>query len=169
MSKFVLIILSILFNSTSPQFQQEEPETTYYLIRHAEKDRSDSSDRDPQLTEAGKVRAVKWADVLKDVDLDAIYSTPYARTMQTAQPTADKKNLKIQNYDPKKRYSQQFQDDTKGKKVLVVGHSNTTPQFVNAILQDSKYEDIDDGENGALFIVKIYEDGSIEDSVEYHN
>lgn len=169
MSKFIILILSILFSSTPAEFQQKEPETTYYLIRHAEKDRSNSSDRDPQLTEKGKERAANWANILKEIDLDAVYSTPYARTMQTAQPTATKNNVRIQNYDSKNLYSKEFQEATKGKKVLVVGHSNTTPQFVNAILQHSKYDDIDDDENGALYIVKIYDDGSMEDSVEYHN
>lgn len=37
----------------------------------------------------------------------------------------------------------------------MVGHSNTTPQMVNLLLGEEKYEALDDSENGALFIVKI--------------
>ena len=40
-----------------------------------------------------------------------------------------------------------------GKTVLVVGHSNTTPQFVNAILGSGRYSDIQDDNNANLYIV----------------
>ena len=40
-----------------------------------------------------------------------------------------------------------------GKTVLVVGHSNTTPQFVNAILGVDRYSDIQDNNNANLYIV----------------
>jgi 2,3-bisphosphoglycerate-dependent phosphoglycerate mutase len=39
--------------------------------------------------------------------------------------------------------------------VLVVGHSNTTPDFVNKVLNLKKYDDIDDLNNANLYIVTI--------------
>jgi hypothetical protein len=36
---------------------------------------------------------------------------------------------------------------------LVVGHSNTTPMFVNAVLEKETYPWIADDNNGMLFIV----------------
>jgi len=42
-----------------------------------------------------------------------------------------------------------------GKTVLVVGHSNTTPQFVNKIIGKEEYIDIDDLNNSNLYIVTI--------------
>ena len=143
--------------------------TTYYLIRHAEKDRSDSSNRNPDLKKEGLDRAKKWAEVLKDIEFDAVYSTDYNRTMQTAKPLADQNKLEIIKYDASKLFDSNFENATKGKTVLVVGHSNTTPQFVNAILGEKKYENLDDSENGALFIVQLMEDGTTLSQVIYIN
>ena len=48
-----------------------------------------------------------------------------------------------------------FKLKTTGKTVLVVGHSNTTPQFANDILGEEKYPEINDDNNGNLYIVTI--------------
>ncbi|MGB0879454.1 MAG: SixA phosphatase family protein [Polaribacter sp.] len=133
----------------------EEEVTTYYLIRHAEKDRTDTTNRNPNLNEKGLERAKKWADYFKDIRLDAVYSTNYNRTIQTAKPTSDSKHLEILNYNPRNMYDSIFQKSTKGKTILVVGHSNTTPFFVNKILGKEKYKQMDDHDNASLYIVTI--------------
>lgn len=152
MRKFLLafgFIFSLLISCTSKET------TTYYLIRHAEKDRTDKTNRNPNLNEAGQIRAKKWAEYFKNIDLDAVYSTNYNRTMQTAKLTADSKNLKISTYNPSKMYDSVFQHKTKGKTVLVVGHSNTTPAFANKIIGEKKYKNMNDNDNSTLFIVTI--------------
>ena len=135
--------------------------TTYYLIRHAEKDRTDKTNRNPDLNEKGKERAKKWAEYFKDTNIDLVYSTKYNRTKQTAKPTADSKNLKVIYYNPRKMYDSIFQKNTKGKTVLVVGHSNTTPMFVNKILGEKKYEWMKDNDNSSLFIVTIKDENTV--------
>ena len=132
--------------------------TTYYLIRHAEKDRSDENNVNPSLTFKGEQRAQNWSEYFKDIKLDAVYSTKYYRTIETATPTAKTKNLKIQYYNPRNLYDSVFKAETKGKSVLIVGHSNTTPMFANAILAEKKYQSMDDDDNASLFIVTIKED-----------
>lgn len=173
MKASIVLFFTLLFGILNPSaielIDQEEGITTYYLIRHAEKDRSDSSNHNPDLTEAGKQRAENWAKVLKDINFDAIYSTDYNRTLQTATPLARHNNLEILNYDPDKLYSEEFKNMTSGKTVMVVGHSNTTPQFVNRILGEKKYENIDDSENGALFIVHVFSNGDTMSKVLYIN
>lgn len=129
--------------------------TTYYFIRHAEKDRTDPSDKNPHLTEVGIARANRWSDILGEVKFDAVYSTDYYRTKETAKPTATKNNIELKIYDPKNIDAESFKSDTIGKAVLIVGHSNTTPAFVNMIIGQNKYEDIDDSNNGNLYIVTI--------------
>ena len=138
----------------------EEPKiadtvSTFYFIRHAEKDRSDPENIDPELNQKGLGRAMHWAEILNDVAIDAIYSTDYERTQMTAAPTAVKKNITVQYYDPESIDIEQFKADNINKKVLVVGHSNTTPDFVNKMIGKEKYQQIDDLENGSLFIVEI--------------
>jgi len=153
MKKLVyLFFLSFLISCSSNET------TTYYLIRHAEKDRTDNSNRNPNLNKDGLERAKKWALYFESIDLDAVYSTNYNRTQQTATPTAVSKKLDIQSYKPYKMFDTVFQQNTIGKKVLIVGHSNTTPVFVNKILGEKKYENMNDYDNASLYIVTISND-----------
>ncbi|WP_010229780.1 SixA phosphatase family protein [Gillisia marina] len=173
--KSIAIILTIVLSTfnTNPSEKTETENhneiTTYYLIRHAEKDRSNATERDPRLNDTGIQRAENWAQVFKDIPFDMVYSTNYKRTQATAQPTATSKGLEIHNYDPRAMYNETFQKETKGKTVLVVGHSNTTPEFANAILKENKYEHLSDSENGALFFLTVNLDGSVSSQVLYVN
>lgn len=133
----------------------KETTTTYYLIRHAEKDRSDATNRNPNLNKIGLKRAENWKNYFKDIDLDAVYSTNYNRTQQTATPTAKSKNLKILSYDPSNMFNDDFQKNTLGKTVLIVGHSNTTPAFANKILKSEIYKQMDDNDNASLFMISF--------------
>ena len=164
-----LIILCIVLLLTLPTFAQDsksnEKTTTYYFIRHAEKDRSDKTNKDPNLIQKGLLRAAKWSFVLENIEFDAVYSTNYNRTKQTAQPTAEKKGLEVTIYDPRQLFSEEFANNTLGKTVLVVGHSNTTPAFVNAVLGTKKYDSIDDNNNANLYIVTISPSGEKSDTL----
>jgi len=153
MKKF--LILCVLFFITLNIQSQESETTTYYLIRHAEKIRKDKSNKDPELTKQGHSRAENWRVVFENIDFDFVYSTKYHRTIQTAEPTAKKENLDILFYNPSNLFDADFKAKTKGKTVLVVGHSNTTPQFVNDILGKHLYEQIDDSNNDNLYIVTV--------------
>lgn len=136
----------------------EQKTTTYYLIRHAEKDRSDKTNRDPHLTEAGQKRAQNWAKVFKDVKFDAVYSTDYNRTKETAAPTAKANNVDVIFYDPRNINPKEFIAKTNGQTVLIVGHSNTTPMFANGLLGEKKYDMIADDNNANLYIVTVTKD-----------
>ncbi len=153
MKKFLIVFVFIFSGIIS--CISKETKTTYYLIRHAEKDRTDKTNRNPNLNEQGIDRAEKWMNYFKDIKLNAVYSTNYSRTMQTAKPTAKSKKLDILNYDPRNLNDSIFQQITKGKIVLVVGHSNTTPAFVNKILDEKRYEDMQDDDNASLYIVTV--------------
>ncbi len=170
MQKYLLLFLVVILCFSCKSDKKEEPNqevetTVYYLIRHAEKNRSIKSDN-PELTEKGIGRANSWATHFESIDLDYIYSTSYKRTQQTVLPTALDKDLVVQNYDTKNLYDRIFKDKTKGKTTLIVGHSNTTPAFVNTILGKQEYQQIDDKDNGKLFIVTIVNN---EVSVEVEN
>jgi 2,3-bisphosphoglycerate-dependent phosphoglycerate mutase len=160
MKKHLLLLFIVLISCTSNIKKEETAATTtYYFIRHSEKVRTDTSNKNPKLNEVGLERAKKWAEYFKNIPLDAVYSTNYNRTMQTSKPTAESKKLAIINYNPRNMYDSIFQKNTEGKTVLVVGHSNTTPAFVNKILGEKKYKDIDDNDNSSLFIITITKEG----------
>ncbi len=155
-----IILLLVVLTSTLGFSQDISEETTseittYYLIRHAEKDRTNPSNKNPELTRKGYFRAEGWAKVFGKVDLDAIYSTNYNRTLMTAFHTSNQKEIEITIYDPADMYSEEFQKNTRGKKVLIVGHSNTTPAFVNKIIGEEKYQDMPDNDNSSLYVVTL--------------
>lgn len=170
----ILLILSLLFltacnnHKEDNNFRAETNElTTYYFIRHAEKDTLDKENKDPELTHKGIARAENWAKIFKDVDFDLIYSSDYKRTRNTAKPIAEDKGKEILFYNTQKLNEEEFQEKTRGKKVLVVGHSNLNPEFVNYILQEEKYEELDESVYGSLFIVHLLPDGSRTSEVLY--
>jgi broad specificity phosphatase PhoE len=96
-----------------------------------------------------------WAEILSEVPLDAIYTTDFERTSMTAAPTAVKQDITVQYYSPDDINITQFKTDNLGKNVLMVGHSNTTPDFVNKMIGQEKYGALDDYDNGSLFIVQV--------------
>ncbi|GAB2776393.1 SixA phosphatase family protein [Salinimicrobium soli] len=167
---FIISLICTVINPTEVSAQQNQDKmTTYYFIRHAEKDTTDPTNRDPELTEKGKQRAENWARIFKEVEFDHIYTTDYSRTRATAQAVAKSQQNSVEIYDPRQLYSKDFQGKTSGKTVLVVGHSNTNPQFVNLILGEKVYGDIDESESGSLFIVTVGPDGTKKAEVLYIN
>ncbi|TMM56927.1 histidine phosphatase family protein [Maribacter algarum] len=154
-----LFLLSIVGCKEDPKVIVAEPVdtgvSTFYFIRHAEKDRSNSENSDPELTQRGLGRAMHWAEILKDVELDAIYSTDYNRTSMTAAPTSVKQDVDVEYYDPRIIDFEQFKVENLNRTVLVVGHSNTTPDFVNNMIGEEKYPAMDDDDNGSLFVVQL--------------
>ena len=152
---FILIAILFVITISAQEENQKSDVSTYYFIRHAEKVKIESSD--PELSAEGKLRAERWAKILGNISFDAIYSTDYIRTRSTTLPTAQSKGLEIILYYPRKIDNEKFLSETKGKTVLVVGHSNTTPAFVNKIIGAEKYKLIDHNTFGNLYIVEITE------------
>jgi len=163
---YILIFTFLIVNPVFTQSESSTETTTYYFIRHAEKDRSDSSNKNPHLNKIGKLRANQWQSVFSKIGFDAIYSTDYYRTKETAEPTAVNNKLELLIYSPQDIDMTKFLEETKGKTTLIVGHSNTTPFFVNNILGKKKYDQIDENNNSNLYIVTIIND-EITDQVLY--
>ncbi len=150
MKKSLLLIALLFLNISLGQ----KIATTYYFVRHAEK--ADNS-QNPNLSASGLERAALWNKIFSEVSFDEIYSTEYKRTIQTASPTATAQNIQIKLYNPKNIAIESFKKETLGKKVLIVGHSNSIPKFVNQIINQNLFVDIEDGTFGNLYIVIISE------------
>ncbi len=167
---YILSLIALLVSCQDSGNNSEEntaETTTYYFIRHAEKATDDLENEDPDLTEEGRDRANKWAEVFKDIDFDLVYSSDYKRTLNTAKPIAEAKDLEINFFNTEILNDKEFQKTTKGKKVLVVGHSNLNPEWVNYILEEERYDDLDESVYGSLFIVTIHPDDSRSAEVLY--
>ena len=93
--------------------------------------------------------------ILEKIHFDRIYSTSYYRTLETAKPIADERNIEIQKYDPNDLFNENFRKNNIGKTTLVVGHSNTTPVLANKIIGKDIYSSIDERIHGYLFFIQI--------------
>lgn len=127
--------------------------TTVYLVRHAEK----ASGDDPVLTPEGEARAQRLAEMLADKDVAAVFSTDFRRTKMTAEPVAKDHQLRITDYDPSdlKAFAKKLKREYKGKTVLVVGHSNTTPTLTGMLDGTNAYAPFDESDYSNLMMVKI--------------
>lgn len=149
-----LLIISILI---IPEFVQAQA-TTFILVRHAEK--VDDGTDDPALSEEGKQRVKDLTEHLKETGITAIYSTPYLRTRNTVASLAEQKGLTIKDYEPfNPNTLDQMLKKEQGGIVLISGHSNTTPFFVNALIGKDLYEQLDESDYDNIYIVTATEIG----------
>jgi len=133
---------------------------TIILVRHAEKA---TADADTELSKTGKDRAERLVRVLKDANIDELHSTPFKRTSSTIAPIAGKLGKNIASY--KTNDLTAFADALRkkwGKTILVAGHSNTTPNLVNLLIKENRFQQLDDAEYGKIFIVTIHKSGASE-------
>ena len=129
--------------------------TSVYLIRHAEKIRTDKNERDPLLNKSGLLRAKKWSEIFEKIEINKILSTDTKRTISTVIPTSKEKKIKIELYRPEEINYESFLEKNKGKKVLIVGHSNTIPETTNILIKNKFYDQIEDNNNSNLYFVNI--------------
>lgn len=137
-------------------------ETTYFLIRHAEKRRDKPKEKNPELNDKGFERSKYWGEYFEDKGLEMFYTTDVMRTFQTMIPIVYPYKDEVVFYEPKDSlFTDEFWTKTYGKTAIIVGHSNTTPEFVNQIIGDNKYESIPDSINHRLYKVKVDKEGFI--------
>lgn len=140
-------------------FFESQATTTMIFVRHAEK--AGASADDPGLAPAGQRRAAELARQLVDADVvagvDAIYSTPYNRTRETAQPVADALDLPIIIYDPADNEAvlETILRNHKGKIILVVAHSDTVPTLIADLGASKKVPPIAETEYDNIYIISI--------------
>ena len=141
-------------------FAGQENVTRVFLVRHAEK----GYGSDPTLTFQGVKRAQLLAHIFKELPLDAVFATEYKRTQETAQPAAREKGLEVELYegDELTTFALRLRRKYRGQSVLVVGHSNTTPDLVNRLVADGVLERIDERDYSNFYIVAINEEGEKE-------
>jgi phosphohistidine phosphatase SixA len=130
--------------------------TVVFVVRHAEKAAAPAND--PPLTEAGSARAKALSMALADANVQVAITTQFARTRETARPTAEARGVTIETVNaggPVPAHAKAVADAARkhaGKAVLVVGHSNTITQIVEA-LGGPKGKDLCDSEYSWLYTV----------------
>ena len=111
-----------------------------FVVRHAEK-QTEANEKEVPLSEAGRARAKRIADMLRDAGVVAVYSTDTVRTLATAAPLAAIAKVQPVLYaatgpDGKvdlKPLAMKILADEGSRNVLVVGHSNTIAPLIEAL------------------------------------
>ena len=146
-----------LFTSASSDVFAQNKKMTIILLRHAEKDISVNADTaNPELSAEGKLRAQRLVKIINKYNPDVIYSTNYTRTRATVMPLARSRRAMIFIYDPQNL--NQMVDlimSGKLKRIVVVGHSNTTPTLANLLIKQDKYKTLAESEYDKIWVIKI--------------
>lgn len=138
-----------------------QEESLVFLVRHAERadDGAMTGHEDPHLSEAGYQRARLLAEVLRDAEIQYVYSTDYIRTTETAQPAAELLGVEVRIYDPDDLGTFAATLRATPGRHLVVGHSDTTPELVSALGGDPHGE-IESMEYDRLYLVRAGSSGA---------
>lgn len=140
-------------------------DTVIYLVRHAETEADGT--RDPHLNVVGDVRARWLATYFRGRGIEKIYSTDLNRTRETAQYTAGQFNRPIDTYDPDDLEG--FAEELRGLDSIAVvfGHSNTTPELVNHLIGEERFQWLQHWQYDMIFRVFIGSNGETRVSIDY--
>ncbi len=137
--------------------------TTVIVVRHAEK--ATGQGDDPDLSAAGAERARSLGAALRDAGIDAVITTQWKRTAETALPTTTESGVTPETvpvaWDSVPSHAAAVAAAVRrhrGQVVLVVGHSNTVPDIV-AALGAQKPEPMCESEYDRIEIVTLEPDG----------
>jgi len=121
-----------------------------FVVRHAERaDTGMQAQTDPPLSAAGESRAQKLAAMLADAGVKDVFATEFKRTQDTAKPLAMKTGVAVEQVGSKDTTLlitkiKSHPNDV----VLVVGHSNTLPTILKALvgvdvaIADNEYDNL---------------------------
>ncbi|WP_126247231.1 histidine phosphatase family protein [Chitinophaga rhizosphaerae] len=127
---------------------------TFFLVRHAEK----NPGADSTLTAAGERRAGKLYQLLKDSAIQRIYSTPFRRTMQTGDSLRIRLGIDTVTYPADSTGEALLYEISRrgdwGKRILVIGHSNTLLPLMRSLNAKPDIDSIADKDYGNLFIIR---------------
>ena len=102
-----------------------------FVIRHAEKDVGE----DPALTEAGRIRAARWAAMLEQAGINAVITTDARRTQETGGIIAKALDLPTSTIDRQDIAGliDLMSFDHEEDRVLVVAHRETISSILSAL------------------------------------
>ncbi len=149
-------------SSQTPAMDEPQPERTVLVTRHAEKGRFSA---DPSLSERGVQRAEALSLLPVSEGVRTIITTQFKRTIETAQPLADRLGVEPRVINATARpndlrsLAEEIRDGATKGTVLVVGHSNTVPMII-AELGGPGDVFLTEEDYGDLFILTLDADGN---------
>ncbi|WP_421945665.1 phosphoglycerate mutase family protein [Pedobacter sp.] len=144
---FFLLSLSFLF-----LINVQAQTTEVWVVRHAEKDKSNPQEKNPDLSNEGTRRAGDLAKFLSKVKFDAAYTTPYKRTRQTLDSLIIPKVIE---YNDIKALVDSVKTNYAGKKIIIAGHSNTVLEIIEAFGGKRPREELTDDDYDFIFRLNV--------------
>lgn len=150
---FMLVALALAW------FFESQATTTVVFARYA--DQAADQGANPGLSPAGQARAEELARVLADIDVvagvDAVFTTQYRHTQETADPLARRLHVPVQTVDVAdvKGLLKRILTQYKGKVVLVITHPDALPALIRELHGSKKVPPLAEGEADNLYIVSI--------------
>lgn len=108
---------------------------TFIVVRHAEK--ASATEKDPSLSERGRVRSEVLASMLARAKVTRLVATPYKRTQETLAPLAGKLGLpvEVRPADKTADLLSELRGAPDGAVIVVASHSNVVPMIVRELGQ----------------------------------
>jgi phosphohistidine phosphatase SixA len=131
--------------------------TIVIFVRHGERGTTPADD--PELTPAGRERALALVQAVRDAKVQVVIHTPRVRTRDTALPVAQHFGLtpEIVPLSAGASHVEAMVEAIKkhhGKTVVVVGHSNTIMQYI-AALGGPRRPDLCDHQYNGLYTLAL--------------
>lgn len=154
MKKLILTLFVFLFIQQTLSAQKT---VKIWIVRHAEKETRNPNDKDPDLTPEGYERAEALKKYLNGNKPDSIFATDYKRTKLTAFPLADKIGISIKTYDAKTQaqFAKQLIRNAGSKKILIVGHSNTVLDLIEAFGAQKPVKELTEEDYDYIFALTV--------------
>jgi phosphohistidine phosphatase SixA len=134
--------------------------TTIVLVRHAEKELGAISDA--PLSPEGEQRADRLARMFGDTQqfgrIQKIYVTNTRRTQQTALRLSQRLGINSEVLDAKTESTELARRvllENRGSRALIVGHSNTVPELVKALIGSDAVPPIGEDEYDTMYVVTV--------------
>jgi len=157
-----LALLALVASGLPAPLPAQQDAVVVYLVRHAE--RAEDGTNDPPISEAGRERARALADLLRDAGVTRVHTTDLKRTRQTGAPLAGLLGLEPEVYDSKDLPALAARVRAAPGRHLVLGHSNTLAQTVEA-LGGKGGDAVADAEFDRLYVVVMGPDGTVTTSL----
>lgn len=155
--RFAALLSPLLFGScarVAPPPPASTAPVTLFLVRHAEK--AGEADDSP-LTEAGRERARTLARLIGEAGVAAIFTTQYARNIETAKPLAEKLGITpvmIPAANPDDLVAR-LREIKPGGAALVVSHTDRLPPIGEKL--GVRIPEVDHAEFDRLTVVTLWD------------
>lgn len=152
--RILVVIFFMAFLAAS--CSNENDNKVIYMVRHAEKDEVPKNN--PPLTTDGVIRSVDLASWFRNIEIDTIFTTDFVRMRETAKPISEDKSLEFSIYNAKDYdgFAKQLKK-MKADTILIIGHSNTILEQIEALGFDKPQEEIKENEYDKIFELRFSE------------